>query len=558
MPLAGYPSLLAGFGPPFLNVSPQVTTGKMFFVSSVVGKANNVGDDPLRPLATLTQALAKARANKGDYIILMPSHAETVTAIGGITVSTAGVTVIGMGVGAQRPTFTFSTVAGASLLVNAVDFKMYNVVGVCGVALLTQPFDIEASGCYLDVEWQDPSSALQSVSPFGIALTSAVSNVYLRARILGQTSGGTAPVQGVVIGGTAVTLTTGVIDLDFYGRASTAVVNFVSQAAIDIRVIGTIYNSGVTDGSKNVVDTVTGSTWFASVNDAAAGQVWSGGSGAAAGLGSTSLLVPTANSTADLLERDVIGNKTDTTVDVVGTTKSLLAYAKGSIANLSGAAGVATYPTAAAYTNGVSIAAVLGYVQDGVRRGSGTIMPANTSVWDVLGSGTGTFTFPAAATPANNVSIAQVVRELFNQTDQAVNTTAGGVAISLATVSIFTIAGGPIEVLGLYWIWQTAAQAVATTLQFNVNATSGGATTVSGASASQSGVAAGTSGMCVGTFVTAPTITTGGTVATGTVKFMVPAGSIQYIAGTSANTGLVTWYLRYRPLARGVTVVAAI
>src|SRR5713101_4612171 len=99
MPLAGYPSLLAGFGPPFLSVSPQVTTGKMFFVSSVTGKANNDGTDPLYPLATLVQAQTKARASKGYYIILLPSHAETVTAAGGITISKAGLTVIGMGVG---------------------------------------------------------------------------------------------------------------------------------------------------------------------------------------------------------------------------------------------------------------------------------------------------------------------------------------------------------------------------------------------------------------------------------------------------------------------------
>src|SRR5712692_3570137 len=171
MPLAGYPSLLAGFGPPFLSVSPQVTTGKMFFVSSVVGKANNDGTDPLFPLATLTQALTKARASKGDYIVLLPSHAETLTAAGSITISKAGISVFGLGVGAQRPTFTFSTATTASFLVNAADFKMYNVIGVSGVNLLTQPFDIEASGCYLDIEWQDPSSSLQAVSPIGVALT---------------------------------------------------------------------------------------------------------------------------------------------------------------------------------------------------------------------------------------------------------------------------------------------------------------------------------------------------------------------------------------------------
>ncbi len=557
MPLAGYPGLLAGFGPPFLSVSPQVTTGKMFFVSSVTGLANNVGDDPLRPLATLAQALAKCRANKGDYIVLMPKHAETVTSAGGITVSTAGVTVIGQGVGANRPTFTFSTVVGASLLVSAVDFKMYNCIGVCGIALLTQPFDIEANGCYMDVEWQDPTSALQSVSPFGIALSAVVSNVYLRARILGQTTGGTAPVQGVVIGGTLTNLTTGILDLDFYGRASTAVVNFVTLASVDVQVRGTLYNSGVTSGAKNVVDTVTGTTYMVDVFDAAAGQRYSGGSGAAPGLGGGTLAVPTADSTANVLERDVIGNKTDALIDVVGTDKSLTAYAKGILANLSGAAGVATYPAAAAYASGVSIAEVLAYVQDGVRRGTGTTLGANTSLFDVLGTATGTFSAPSAAAPAANVSVLAILGELYAQADRSIGT--GSISLpATTTVTAFTVTGGPIVVLELYAITLTNFQAAATTIQFSTTTTSpASSTVVSIASASLSGVAAGTSLMCTGVFANAPTVSTAGVVATGTTKFMVPAGVITYVVGGATNTGTIQFFIRYRALARGVTVTAA-
>jgi hypothetical protein len=39
-----------------------------------------------------------------------------------------------------------------------------------------------------------------------------------------------------------------------------------------------MYNSGTTDASKNVVDTVTGSTWYANINDGAAGKQEIGGS----------------------------------------------------------------------------------------------------------------------------------------------------------------------------------------------------------------------------------------------------------------------------------------
>jgi hypothetical protein len=573
MPMSGYPGLLAGFGPPFLNVSPQVTTGKIFFVSSVTGLANNVGDDPLRPLATLAQALAKCRANKGDYVILMPKHAETITSAGGTTVSTAGVTVIGQGVGANRPTITFSTSAGASLLISANDFKMYNVIGVSGINLLTGPIDIEASGCYIDMEWQDPSTSLQAVRSVAIAATAVVSNVYLKLRSIGPTTGGTSPVNAVRIGGTATNLTTGIIDLDYYGQASTAIVQFVTLASVDVQIRGTVKNGSLTDGTKIVVDTITGTTWMVNVFDMGSGQQFSGGSGATPGLGSASLVVPAANATTNLLERDVIGNKTDTLIDVVTTNVSLMAYVKGALANLSGAAGVATYPTAAAYTNGVSLAAVLGYVQDAVRNGSGTAMPTNTSVADFVGKGTGTklgantslydvlataagtFTQPTAAAPAANVGVLPILIENYNLMERAIST--GSAAISLATVTIFTIAGGPIEVVELFAEFQGVAQAVATTLQFNATPTLGAAATLSAASASLSGTAAGSIVLCTGVFANAATIATVNAAAAGTTKFIVGAGTLSYIAGTSANTQLVKWYLRYKPCARGVTVTAA-
>src|SRR5438046_2423046 len=106
MPLTAYPGLLAGQGSPYLNLSPLVTTGKMWFVSSVIGRTNNVGDDPLRPMATLQAAYNKCRANYGDHVIILPGHAENVTSAAGINFNIAGVTVIGMGSGAARPTFT--------------------------------------------------------------------------------------------------------------------------------------------------------------------------------------------------------------------------------------------------------------------------------------------------------------------------------------------------------------------------------------------------------------------------------------------------------------------
>mgnify|MGYP006139353905 CR=1 FL=1 len=50
-----------------------------------------------------------ARAlNKGDVIVVMPGHAETVSGAAGINCDVAGVSIVGLGRGAARPTITMS------------------------------------------------------------------------------------------------------------------------------------------------------------------------------------------------------------------------------------------------------------------------------------------------------------------------------------------------------------------------------------------------------------------------------------------------------------------
>jgi hypothetical protein len=120
-------------------------------------------------------------------------------------------------------------------------------------------------------------------------------NLTLNLTVRGQTSGGTAPVNAVRLVG----CNTGRIVADFYGRASTGEVEFVTTACTNIEVTGYMYNSGTTDASKDVVDTVTGSTWFASVYDGAAGAQVSGGSAAAISIDdfTTGATVATADGT---------------------------------------------------------------------------------------------------------------------------------------------------------------------------------------------------------------------------------------------------------------------
>lgn len=104
-----------------------IKTGSVWYVSSVTGNLGNRGNDPAFPLATINQAQLSATASNGDIVILMPGHAETITAAAGIALSKAGVTYVGIGEGSLRPTITFTTATTATMTVTGANITVQNV-----------------------------------------------------------------------------------------------------------------------------------------------------------------------------------------------------------------------------------------------------------------------------------------------------------------------------------------------------------------------------------------------------------------------------------------------
>lgn len=123
---------------------------------------------------------------------------------------------------------------------------------------------------------------------------------------------------------------------------------------------------------------------------------------------------------------------------------------------------------------------------------------------------------------------------------------------------IFTITGGPIEILALGAICVTANDGTGSTLQYRADGTDGSATTISGASATLASAAAGTIVATVpGTLATAPAVYANGVGIAGTVGIIVPAGIIEIVIGTGSTTGTWKQFMRYRPLVTGVQVNGA-
>lgn len=152
MPLTNFPFGVSSFGVPVLGSGPIFTTGNVFFVSSTEPLRADVtanGTSPSVPFATYDYAIGRCTANNGDYIVLMPNHAETITGVGGITVDVAGVTTIGMGHGAQRPRFLMDGASSVTYVVSAADHVISNVVFAAGHEDIVRCFNITAAGCHL-------------------------------------------------------------------------------------------------------------------------------------------------------------------------------------------------------------------------------------------------------------------------------------------------------------------------------------------------------------------------------------------------------------------------
>lgn len=139
-----FKSVVYSAGVPVLGSGPGIpaTTGKVLFVDS--NGTNGDGSQLDKALLTLAGALSLCRANKGDVIVVMPGHTETLTAS---PTFVAGVRVVGLGWGNQRPQFTIN---------GAVDGFNLSVANVWIENLIfpapetddqTAAINIDASGC---------------------------------------------------------------------------------------------------------------------------------------------------------------------------------------------------------------------------------------------------------------------------------------------------------------------------------------------------------------------------------------------------------------------------
>lgn len=163
--LKGIPFLGAALaGQNFIGARPHFgfTTGNVYFVDSGhPNRSNEVGQghhgrSPDSPFSTIDYAVGQCTASNGDIIYVMPGHVETVTAAAGLDLDVAGITLIGIGRGASRPTINFTTATTADMDVDAADITMVNFLFTGGFDALVAPVDVNAADfAMIDCEYRD-------------------------------------------------------------------------------------------------------------------------------------------------------------------------------------------------------------------------------------------------------------------------------------------------------------------------------------------------------------------------------------------------------------------
>ena len=166
MGLTKFPFGVSSFGIPQLGNDGLIptTSGSYFWVDSDAESGGNGSYE--KPYTTLELAYAACTDSMGDVIIMKPTHSETVSAATGIVLSKIGVSIIGLGQGALRPTFTLTgTAATCTMNVTGASQVLRNFIVTAGVDELVTAITVGAASVTIEgVEYRESSTAYQALS----------------------------------------------------------------------------------------------------------------------------------------------------------------------------------------------------------------------------------------------------------------------------------------------------------------------------------------------------------------------------------------------------------
>lgn len=199
---------LSRYGALVRTLPNSAPNAKVFFVSKITPawygdfaeefSATDPQGTP-RLFATIATALAQCVANRGDVIVVLPGHTETVSSATALAFNIAGVTILGVGTGSLRPTITLDTAATSKIVVSVANFTIRNFIFIANFADIATCFLLSSAPEFTaeDCEFRDTSSILNFLAT--VTTTVSVNSDGLkfnrnRLKILGTTAA-TTPIK---------------------------------------------------------------------------------------------------------------------------------------------------------------------------------------------------------------------------------------------------------------------------------------------------------------------------------------------------------------------------
>lgn len=236
----------------FTIVNEMLTTGNIFFVHSGTGTDSaGGGNNPDKPLASIDYAVGLCTANKKDRIVVMPGHTETVASAAALALDVAGIEVIGLGNGSNRPTVNV-TATGGYVGISAANVKVSNILFTGGVDAITKVISISAADVLIEnCEYRDVTGQCTDC----ILTTAAADRLRVSGfRYDGDSSAGTNAAIAIV-GGDRIRIE----NSQFDGNFAVGVVDVRTTATTDLEITNVVAR---TRNAADIflVDTITGST----------------------------------------------------------------------------------------------------------------------------------------------------------------------------------------------------------------------------------------------------------------------------------------------------------
>jgi len=136
---------------------PFTGSGKVFIVGDSGTKNRSMlteifkvdPDGDVRFFSTIDAAVGACTANAGDVIYVMPGHTETIDAASALDVDVAGVQIIGLGQGSDRPVLDFTATAG-TVDMAAANTRLSNLILRANVSAVVVGVNVDAAGVKID------------------------------------------------------------------------------------------------------------------------------------------------------------------------------------------------------------------------------------------------------------------------------------------------------------------------------------------------------------------------------------------------------------------------